>query len=221
MDDRTTIYEVVNDAGRYMFSMEEWPFNKRVPTDLAFTADDAFIALPADFGKIISIEVPSNLQNRVQLTSPGYIEYLRGSDLQDPYNYHVAIVYPTQTAQTGSQGVPRLELWPTPGTADTTALRLVYEAKWTTLTAVTHVPNIPLEAEPLYLQIVLAFARSLDNPSLNLTELLGTINAGTMFRNLSRTYGMAQRSLGLSEGGIVNNAPRGEYRPFATIAGAS
>jgi hypothetical protein len=215
-DGRTGLYEMLNDAGRTMFTLEEWKFNQRPPYDLDFTANDAFIALPTDFGKVNHIEVPSSVDSRVELVTVDTILYYRANDaLTDPYNYYVAIAYPTQTAQTGSLGVPRLEVWPTPSANETAAMKLNYEAGWVAMSAMTHVPNIPRNAETLYLQIVLAVARSLHNPSISLSRLLEEIVAGPIYKQLSRSYGNVQRSLGSMDGGIVDYSPSGIlYRPW-------
>jgi hypothetical protein len=213
-DGRTNIYELLNDAGRTMFAMEEWKFNNRPPYDLDFTANDSFVALPSDFGKINGIQVPSSLDTTVKLVTMSDILQYRSNTLNDPFHYYVALVYPTQTAQTGSLSVPRLEVYPTPSAASTGALKLDYEAGWVTMSAVTHVPNIPINMETLYLQIIIAMARSLHNPRISQTKLLDEITAGSTYKNLSRSYGNHQQSLGSHTGGIVGTPEHTIYRPF-------
>ena len=47
--------KIINEAGRYLFSMHSWVFTQRPPVSLAFTSGDSSIDLPDDFGELIDV----------------------------------------------------------------------------------------------------------------------------------------------------------------------
>lgn len=217
IDDRTDGFELLNDAGHYLTNMHDWGWLARPPANLNFVASQEYVTLPSDFGNMLSIEVPNSLQTTVQEETLERILYLRGSSLNDPFRYHVAVVFPTQTSVTVAPGNPRLEIWPTPGSNESNALRISYRAGWTVLTAVNSVPNIPVDVEPLFIQIVRAFGAAAGNPSINLNDLLTKIEMGPITRGLKSNYGVVQGSLGMTQAGIVQLSQNYIYRPHTTI----
>lgn len=219
LDDRTDPIELVNDAGRYMVSMAEWTFLNRPAAAGNFVANQAYVALPADFGDLLAVEVPNALQTTVEISTLAAIEYLRGSPLNDPFRYVVAIEYPTQTSDEASSADPRLAIWPTPGTSATNALRILYRAGWTAIEVEDKVPNIPLDVEPLLVQIVRAFGRAVSR-NMVLDDLLAKIRAGDIFRSLVASYGKVQPTMGFITGGaaqVGRHNSLSPYRPHRSI----
>lgn len=218
-DDRTDPIELVNDAGQYMLSMADWKFLERPPASLNFVAATNYIVLPTDFGQMIRVEVPNALQNTVEMSTLQEIEYLRGSPLNDPFRYVVAVEYATQTNDETIGGTARLAIWPTPAANATAALRLIYRGGWVTLTDQDKIPNIPLDVEGLLVQVVRAYGRASGNKAIVLDDLLRKIEAGPIFQNLVSSYGTVQLSLGQMSGGAVQVGRGGSYpyRPFRSI----
>lgn len=212
--------EIVNEAGRYLVAMHSWSFLNRPVADLNFVANQAYVSLPTDFGRLVHVDAASTLDNHVTVTTLDVVQYLRASPVDDPFNYHVALEYATQSSATAAQAVPRLAIYPTPGSNATAALKLVYQAGWTELSANTSVANIPIEFDPLLVQLVRAIAMGYLNESDGERSVVARIDAiegSEMVRRLKSNDGMKQPSLGPMTGGIAQGSSRVVYRPHSFI----
>ena len=49
-DPRFDVDQIINQAGRYLFSMWSWGWRSRPPVTLDLVADQTYVLLPADFG---------------------------------------------------------------------------------------------------------------------------------------------------------------------------
>lgn len=219
-DGRTDPVELVNEAGQYLCAMHDWGWLERPAASLDFVANQTYVSLPSDFGKLVKAVMLNNLSAIVYETSLTHIERLRGSTYVDPFVYYVAIAYPAQSGATTLVPNPRLEIWPTPGTSETGAMSAVYLAGWTVLSAMNHVAAIPLDMEPLLLQLVRAYGQAAGRGGIMLQDLLDRIEQGAMVNRLKSSYGGVQGTLGQMMGGAVASSleERGIYRPYTSIS---
>lgn len=217
IDDRAELIEIVNDAGETLINMHEWKFLERPTIDLDFIEGQEHVSLPKDFGRAITIEVPNSLQTTVEFTSLSDVQYLRGSALNDPFRFHVALVYPGQDDTQSHSADPRFEIWPEIATTELGALKLVYLAKWTRMEDFDSVPNIPRDVEPVFVELVRKMGLAYGDPTISVAETVETVERSSLVRSLKRRYGMAQMNLGISEGGIIPVDRTYIYRPHRSI----
>ncbi len=151
-------HDVLNEAGRVLLSLREWNWAKRPPTGLAFVAAQTWIALPADFGSIVSLTPANGLARAVQQTTSLEVQRYRSLLSMVPsYVYFVAVAHAPE-AVTGIPK-PRLEVYPTPGANEAGALQLVYRARWVDLSEdQDDLVPVPDWIESLYVQLVRATA---------------------------------------------------------------
>jgi len=187
-----------------------------------FVAGQNFVELPLDFGRLISVEVPNSLQTTVQLTTLSDVQYLRGSALNDPFRYHVAVTFPTQSNNTEAPLPPRLDIWPEPAVDEENALLAVYLATWKELRDFDSVANIPIDVESLLVSLIQVMAKAYADPQQILAVGLSAIDQMPMVEALKKRYGMVQGNLGAAEGGIIPVDRTYVYRPQRGIkAGGS
>ncbi len=150
--------QIVNEAGRHLFSMNEWTFRTRPPTTLGLTASQAYIALPSDFDELVAYSPASGKSEVFTLTKAADLAHHRTHPVGKAGDYWMALVQPTQVATTSGSPVQRLELWPTPAATVSSVMNIWYRALWTELDSEDDVPNIPLWVEPVFVRTVRAFA---------------------------------------------------------------
>ena len=190
--------DIINEAGRLLTVMHPWKFLERPPTTLDFTSGTAYVALPADFGQLVSIRYNSDSIERFILGTFDEIAALR-PELVLPSVYVGSIVHPGQTGSTSAPPVARIELVPTPGDNITAALAVWYRARWTEITYSTgsEVPNVPDYVHSLLSELVAAVAqgyneRDAGSMSARLTE----IQRGPLFLNAIDYDGLTQPDYG-------------------------
>lgn len=223
IDSRQDKVQLINDAGEYLCSMHPWKFLYRPPADLDFVADQAYITtaegLPSDVREVIHIDVPNSLDTTVQLASLKEVLYFRGSALDDPFRYYAALVFTDQSSTTVTQQ-PRLELWPTPNTNTSGALKLEYRAGWTVMDDTTDynsVPNLPLAMEPLFTSLLQVYARGAVDRRKPLHQYLSEFESSSILDNYKKRYGSVQGNLGQPVGGHIPYDAGAIYRPHRTI----
>lgn len=137
---------VLNQALRKLVTAHDWEWRKQGPVGINFVSGQAYCTLPSDFGEGQLLHVaPYSMVNplAVHKTSLEEISLLRGSLIQTSLEYWVAVSWPTQASTSAAPGQARLEIWPTPATSTTNALRIVYKRGFLALTTDSQVPNIP------------------------------------------------------------------------------
>ena len=173
--------QTVNEACRFMFSMHPWRFLNRPPATIAFVDAQAYAALPSDFGEIVTMVAGDNYAGTIRLTSFTDLALKRSMGSAPSGLTWAAVVQPTQTNATSTMGEPRLELWPTPSADATDAIQLWYRAEWVELSS-SNVPNIPVYAESLLVELCRAFALGYaDHDVGTVSARVGEIQAGPIF----------------------------------------
>jgi len=189
--------ELVNTAGKLMYGLRSWNFRQRGPVTAGFTASQAFVELPANFGEMTSIRMTNGLTTNIHQATMDELVGYRVESIGNPRDFWYAVSF-ENLAVGGTRIVPRLELYPTPSTTDATALTYAYRARWVEATSDDEIlAGVPELAEPLYIRMCRQLARSYDDEDVvAYTESLGSIRASEEFRsaiqqdvNLRKSYG--------------------------------
>lgn len=199
--------QVVNEAGRLLFQLHAWQWRNRPVADLDLVADQAYVALPADFGfgEVDDLNMSDALSFGIAPSTLSEIEYMRSQQLASPAMYFWALAYPSQTSTTAAPGQPRIELHPTPSSSEADAIKLTYRAGWVELSDNASVANVPVSMEHLLRRIVRAYAVAYHTGDY---AALDSIEASPEFKRLKKADGGTQRNLGKPMGGML----RGDRR---------
>lgn len=216
-DPRLNKNRCINEAGRYLFGMHSWHWRSRPPADLAFVADQAYVAMPSDFGfgEIVSLTMTDSVTYGIELTTPQVVEEMRADNVLSPTMYWAALVYPTQASTSAAPGSARLEVYPTPSSSDADAIQLVYRSGWVELSSSSAVANVPSAFDFLLVDLVRAFAQYYLTRDRSAIE---AIEDSAMLRRLKRMDGAAQTDLGKTEGGILQHV---YYHPLRDGSGTT
>tara|TARA_R100000808_G_scaffold573_1_gene2943 strand:+ start:10069 stop:11025 length:957 start_codon:yes stop_codon:yes gene_type:complete len=191
---------------------------------VAATLHTSAVALPSDFREMISINTTSGLLKGVQLTGFQDLLNKRASNFVSTGFHYGAIVQPTDT-DVAYDGAPvaRLEIWPQPDANETASLTLLYRAGWKRLTEVKDYLRLPVYCEPLFLQVIRAFARGYEEEDGgSLSARLGEVMSGPLFVAAVDRDASIQPHYGPVHGGAAEMADhRSAFRNFNTVTGPS
>jgi len=201
-DPRNDISSIIDRAGRYLFSMHQWAWRKRPLVDLDFVADQAWVDLPEDFGfgTLLSVTMTDEVSYGVELTTLADIAYLRGQTITPSGLYHVAVAFPNQETTESPLRPARLEVTPTPSSANTGSVTVGYKAGWVPLATGASVANIPGEVEFLLIQIVRGMAIWMET---NDRSHLDAIETSPSLERIKVSDGGIQTNSGQMGGGIL------------------
>lgn len=193
----------VNAAGRALISMHAWSWLLRPPAAVDLVAGQEHAALPADLAALESVEIdrsvagaPSGLAARASTVR----EILARRSGRRPASGELL------WAVAWSGSTPRLELHPTPAASAAGALLVAYRAGWTEIASEADGATdlaLPAFCEQLYLEILTATARALDEEDVaGLDARLEPIRAGACLQAARRRDGGVQTEFGPIEGGV-------------------
>jgi hypothetical protein len=144
--------ELVNAWIQKLANLHNWYWRQEY-AELGAIAEQAYVALPADFGKLRWVKIKgTTLQMRA--TTWGDLQERRGSNaVIAGGGYFYATRFGTQSS---ASDFPRgrLELFPTPAVTEAAAFALSYDRLLPTLSDNDHVPDVPLIHHPLLRQLV-------------------------------------------------------------------
>jgi hypothetical protein len=189
---------VINQAGQFLCTMHEWKWLERQSAYIGFTSGQSYSTCPSDLRDVISIQFTQGLVNRVRITSINEISRLRSHNIGVGLAMTwVALV--SRANPTGGAPIPILELYPTPVSTDNQALTIYYRSGWTpplNLDESSQI-NIPEYLEPLYIQILRAFARGYEEEDqASLDTRLQALYTGVLFLTCAERDGMIQHQYG-------------------------
>ena len=184
------------------------------------TIHTSAVALPSDFSEMISINTTSGLLKGVQLTGFQDLLNKRASNFVSTGFHYGAIVQPTDT-DVGYDGAPvaRLEIWPQPTANETASLTMIYRAGWKRLSEVKEYLRLPVYCEPLFLQVIRAFARGYEEEDGgSLSARLGEVMSGPLFMAAVDRDASIQPHYGPMHGGAAEMADnRSAFQNFNTV----
>lgn len=118
--------EIINAAGETLVNMYEWNWLNRTSISLDTVEDQSYIDLPSAFASLDGV-FSSQYSQAVELVRPADMHLWRRGDYGSPRGY-VAAVNTFQEADNSLTN--RLELYPTPSSAEVGAFTMAYRATW-------------------------------------------------------------------------------------------
>ncbi len=177
-------------------------------TDIAGRIEADTAELPSDFQELIAINATESLVNSINMVSYDQLLWLRTNQVQiTNFNFYGAISHASAADGRGPQ-TPRLELWPSPQTADPSAFTMFYRAGWNSVTQDEQEISVPEWLEMLYVQFVRATARGLEEEETDEKGMQGYIQqvvASPLFAAMVQRDGMVQDTYGPLRGGAVES----------------
>jgi hypothetical protein len=191
------IVDVVNEAGRYLFS-RRWRFREKHDQVVASVGTNATVLdLPSDFDTLISVRMTNELDSTVELTTPDRINLYRRSTVGSNNQYYVAVYhYP---GSVNGQNAPKwqFQVYPSVPTADSDLMRVTYLYSFPTYTTSsddTSVIDVPTWCESLLIAYCRAFAQGYEDEGLN--QRLAEIDAGPLYMRVAEQDGLLQMDYG-------------------------
>lgn len=164
-----TAIDLANDAGRLLFGARGWRWLDGAMVELDFTADQDYVALPADFRSMVTLDHVDAANGFFKPTSLDELSRLRSLDPIAGPPFYGAITH--DLSSPGEPGA-RISIYPTPGANTSPALRLTYKRGWADYPSPANSTEaiLPKWMELLYLEFCKAVARGhsddLSGPSM-------------------------------------------------------
>lgn len=138
---------IVADALNTLCAMRAWKWRRGGPVTADLTADQEYVELPLDFGELVTIEYPGTVLRGMIPTTMATIERLRASTVSPSlFGFYFAINIGNIDENLPEDGlsVPTLELYPTPNSDVTDALRITYLRDVPEMEDDDDMPQIPI-----------------------------------------------------------------------------
>jgi hypothetical protein len=196
------IVTLCNWAGDHLTNMHPWGWLGRPPASLALMAGVPWIDLPVDFGRAIGRPYSrgSSLV-AFEWATLDEIASMRSSELTTQLCFYGAIAW---IVDSEGRTRPRIELSAEADTTNNAALYLAYRAGWLALTDDDARIPVPWWVEPLYLEVLFAFAQASDEHDLgSQAQRLAEIEMSPAYRAARSRDGGMQPSIGKMSGGAV------------------
>ncbi len=193
--------QLINLAGEHLFS-RHWRWRERTSTAVATVADQSYLSLPSDCGEIVTIEPKNSWSASIQFVDPSTFERISTEGIEPELSYVVTLVF----HNSGDIATPRLDIYPTPASADSTAFYIRYRAAWVALSSSlmttasdaiqlgTSHAVIPQYVEGLLLEYIRAFAEGGEDGTTQ--ERLAQIDMGILVDQALRKDGTFQPDYG-------------------------
>lgn len=196
------ILSLCNWAGDYLVNVHPWGWLEQPPASLNLVAGQRHIALPANFGRALG-KPRANNGSLVALewATMDEVASLRSAESVSQWCFYGAIAW-----RADDRGLlrPRIELSAEIQTTQTAAFLLSYSAAWSEPESDSSVLSMPTWIEPLYLEILFAYAQGHDDhDQAQLSARLAEIEIGPLYAAARRRDGSAQPSIGMMTGGAV------------------
>jgi hypothetical protein len=177
--------------------------------DIDWEMDLSSIALPSDFRQLIGDPMSVSSVRALNMVPPEDVLAARSADSSsvDDTAYIGSIIWVPSASASGGVSIPRLEVWPPPGTNTSSAFSIHYRADWTDLTNDNSLLPIPavFGMELLYLRILRAVARGWEEEdSVGMLSRLQTAHDWPEFHDAVRADGSVQTSFGQMRGGAAS-----------------
>lgn len=175
---------------------------------------EQFITLPADFGEVVAIEVKSNFNRVITMTSVAHLMFLRSAINQNPtVAFYAALAWPSQSDVGSAPPNPRLEIYPRPTGQNATALQIEYRAGAIRVANTTDVPNIPPKLERALTLLARAFIKHYEDE----TEEIDLGDFKEEIASYIQADGRTQSDYGITLNGAARHRKSRLYRPFSSI----
>jgi hypothetical protein len=210
----TSASSIVNMAGRLVFGMRQWRFNRQGPDGLDLVQDSDEVALPSGFGGIVGLS--GSNENPIELVDPEFFALLKtGSQSWGTLGFAGVLV--SDRSGFNPADDPILKVYPTPTEDVSDAFYLVYTTRWVAVgpsdgdDSDTSLDGTLLPApdfmDALLVEALQLTARGVDESDVtSLSSAMTMLKAGEVFRSASRDDLRRYRSYPTLSNGI------GQYR---------
>jgi hypothetical protein len=202
--------DMANQAGRYVVGMRNWNWLRGASATVGVTSGQTYASLPSDLKRVDAIEQTNSLLGTVEWVSLADLLKYRQSGLPSgTFSYWAAVTWGRQlytTAGTEKPGrpSPRIELYPTPTTTNSTAFTVFYSRGWIDFVEDNDEATIPTFLESLYLAACRAFALGYEEESTaDVNQRLALLARGPLWDVAMREDLATQPHLGMLRGGMV------------------
>ncbi len=202
---------VLNHAGYHLVNMCTWKWLERAPVTLGTVGSQSYVDLPSDFGEAIAIDATEGLVSTIRFTTFQHLLEMRTNQVNiTNFEYYGAIVWNADTSAAGGSPTARIEIWPTPVTTDSDEFTFFYRAGWVYLTEDTQYIAIPAFMEPLYIQLVRAYALGYEEEDqASMMKRVDAIYASSVYRIAMEQDARIQSNYGQLMGGAASNTVYG------------
>lgn len=197
-------------VGRRWASMHPWRYLKGRSVLIPAVAGQQVYDLPRDATQITDVLDEQRLVPVVRMIEWSEWHLRDQRDYGALYGSYLGAL---NHEKVGSEVVPRLHLTPAP--EGITEFRVVYDAGWRPVTAEDDVADLPVWAEPAFLDLTRAVALAYTRPSSDgmpdpMTAYIAQFRASTTFRDAQSADGRMQPKIALGDGPLQQHIDRGE-----------
>ena len=205
LPDGLSVIEMVNDAGEFLVNQHEWKWLQGAMVTLGFTADQAYVDLPADFKSIVSVDT-NGLTTDFELVTFSRIIKLQKNTAGATLFYEAAIEYAYPTSG-GGPPTPRLTMWPTPTTTDADALNLFYRRGWVEVATDNDLLTLPPWMHACYLEVLRAASAGWsEHEGGTRAERLHMVMQGPDWKGAVKRDAQVQPDYGVMRNGMAESA---------------
>lgn len=208
------VVDVVNMAGEWIVNVRPWNWLRGLSTTISTTADQEYVDLPSDFGRLQKLTASSSTWNPVETTFDE-IDLLRGQNVTGGAVTHFCVGY-----RAGPPPISVIELYPTPTDVQDYILR--YSRGWVDVDDEADPIDIPTWLRMEFLeacrQIALGFE---EHDVASIVERLAVIEASPTMQLKMQKDAALQPNLGPMRGGGAQQAGRVQFPYYDTIEGPS
>lgn len=149
--------EIANEAGEWLYSLEDWNSLARPLAELSLVADQGWIDLPADFGRMVGdrITTQTGFGHRIAL---GTMDEVREARSSAPGGIaFVGCIVHTGPALAGPRSLARLDIGPVPTQSAASAFLIAYQAGWKEVSDGSDHILVPSWMQSVYVAAATAF----------------------------------------------------------------
>lgn len=209
--------EIANEAGEWLYSIEEWNALARAPADLSLVALQEWIDLPADFGRIVSdkITTQTGFGHTLRLGTMDEVRDARSVQPGGNSLCYVGCIAHTGPILAGPRSAARLQIGPIPSQSATDVFLLSYKAGWVEVTNGSDHILVPSWMESVYVAAATAFVGGREQEEQGTVEdRLDRLVASSLMLALRNRDLSIQTSFGPIRGGVGEMFP-GDDTPLA------
>lgn len=207
---------VINLAGRWVFSIHSWRRASRLSATVGFTSGQAYADLPNNCASLIAVDNVTVLGNPVVPVGFAELNRLR-TQFPELEGFPIYVAVEHYEKSDGTVG-DRLAMHPPPNATDTDALKVSYRGGWADVATPGDVCEIPLALEQLVIHAVREYAAGMEFGDLDMRMV--ALMQGPVYQAAMHADGDVQPYLGQMRGGAVDMSKSG-FDPWDWVTGST
>lgn len=197
--------DVANEAGEWLYSIEEWNALCRPLAELSIVANQEWIDLPADFGRMLGDKITTTTGFGYSLRMGTMDEVRDARSVQPGGNSlaYVGCIAHTGPVLAGPRSLARLEIGPIPSQAAANVFLLAYKAGWKEVTDSSDHILVPSWMQSVYVEVATAFVGGREQEEQGtLNDRLAAVLVGPLMIALRNRDLSIQTEFGPMRGGV-------------------